>query len=1079
MACKRGTAVTRDTGNDVSDTAKPRADSVEATRETYSNVFGSPAMKAEQKPSLDWPSELHHHAFISYSHQDREFVLKLRTALQERGKDVWLDESGIHPAERWEPALQRAIEGSDAFIFVMSAYSAVSPECRSELDHALRLNKRIIPVVASSIDREMLPSGLGAFQFVPPRGEFETNFQASSDLLVSAIDTDLDWVRDHTQWGLKAIEWDDHRRDASFLLAGSELEAAEQWLARQSGKRPEPTALHNEFVLVSRRHVVRRLRRTRAFTAVALTIVSTLAVIALVLRNQAITQSQIATSRQLAADSLLELSSDPQLSLLLGVQAAGIRHTPEALDALRRALPANHLLRTLQQVRQPVDSAALSPDGMLVAAASSDHVVRVWKTDGQLLRVLRGHSADVLGVAFDATSRKVLTWAEDGTARLWDAYGNRPPIVMQGGDYRVIHASISPNGRLVATSTFLHSPPRIWNATNGKFLFSLGRATGTVPDVEFSPDSRVIATGSVNGTVSFWSAAAGALLETLNVTTGPNPSSQVDVNETLFSPGGRYLLTSTSDALGNHAQSRVWDLSTLLPATPPLTGDDGQWSPDGQFVITTGPDGNARIWKASTGRLEETLHGPDPITGPALLSSDGGSGSPLSAVTGSQDGTAEVWNPSDGTIVESLVGTQGAVTPAAFWPDTSRVLTFGSDGSSRIWSNGAVVPQPAPVALRVRSTVRLLGGASNVVPSSMSLGSDPLAPLAAFYNVTSSSVFTNSATVIDTRTGARLSTFPFPTGSSVSPAGSNGYVSFDARGRVMLVVGNGRAQIRAARSGRLLRTLSGIGSLAISGAVSPDGKLVAAADNEDRIGVWDAATGRHLVSFYRHHPQTDVATDVTLKFSPDSTLVLSADQSGVTFVWQARTGRVLNEIHGPGPPQGMYDEVMGGAISPNDQLVVTTSGWDNDAHVYRIGHPGELITLQGHSDGIDDAAFSPDSTLIATTAGHPVCTGAGIGPTCDNSTRVWDTQQSSPLLTLRNDGGTRVAFSPDGTSLVINTLSVQDVSSPYGSGPSETHFPYQTLACIVCGGFDRLVPLAVHAEVRQLTPEERARFITG
>jgi WD40 repeat protein len=1059
----------------MSDMAKPRPGPAEASRDGH-DISKAATTGAEQEASVDTPSDLRYDAFISYSHQDRSFALRLHAALQEHGKDVWQDESGIQPAERWKPALQRAIDASDAFIFVMSPDSASSRECRTELDHALSINKRVIPVVARPIDREMLPPGLGDFQFIPARGTFEANFEASSDLLVSAIETDLEWVREHTQWGLKAIEWDSHGRDASFLLAGSELEAAEQWLARQSGKRPEPTALHNEFVLISRQHVVRRLRRTRTVTAAALAIVTALAVTAFVLRNQAVNQSQIATSRQLAAESLLELSSDPQLSLLLGVQAAEVRHTPEALDALRRALPANHLLETLQQGRQPVDSAALSPDGRLVAAASRDYLVRVWKANGQLLRVLRGHSADVLGVVFDAKSRKVLTWAEDGTARLWDVYGNRPTIVMQGGDYRVIHASVSPNGQMVATSTFLHSPPRIWNATNGKFLFSLGQATGTVPDVEFSPDGSLIATANLNGTVSFWKAATGAPLGSLNVARGPNPSRQMDVNEALFSPGGRYLLVSTSDALGNHGQLRVWDLSTLQAVTPPLTGDDGRWSPDGQFVITTGPDGNARIWDASTGQLKQLLHGPDPIAGPALLSSDGGTGSPLYAITGSQDGTADLWNPSDGTLVESLVGTQEAVTPAAFWPDASRVVTFGSDGSSRIWSTGAVIPQPAPVAPRVLSTVRMLGGAVNVVPSSRSLEPDPLAPLAAFYKVTHSAGFPSSATVIDTRSGATVGTFPFPAGSSVAPAGSNGYVSFDARGHVMLAIGNGRAQIRAARSGRLLYTLSGPGSLATSGAVSPDGKLVAAADNQDRIGIWDATTGRHLVSFNRHHRQTDVATGITLRFSPDSPLVLSADQSGVTFVWQARTGSVLNEIHGPGPPPRMYNEVMGGAISANDQLVVTTSGWDNDAHVFRVGQPGELVTLKGHSDGIDDAAFSPDSTLIATTAGHSVCAGAAIGPTCDNSTRVWDIQQSSPLLTFRNDGGTRVAFSPDGASLFINTLSIQDT---YGAGPSEAHFPYQTLACVVCGGFDRLVPLATHAEIRQLTPEERTRFITG
>src|ERR1700688_151257 len=105
---------------------------------------GSAAVEPEQESGVDRPSDVRHDAFISYSHQDRELALKLRTALEARGKDAWLDESGIRPAERWELALRRAIEASDAFIFVISSDSAASPECRKELDHALTLNKRIV-----------------------------------------------------------------------------------------------------------------------------------------------------------------------------------------------------------------------------------------------------------------------------------------------------------------------------------------------------------------------------------------------------------------------------------------------------------------------------------------------------------------------------------------------------------------------------------------------------------------------------------------------------------------------------------------------------------------------------------------------------------------------------------------------------------------------------------------------------------------------------------------------------------------------------------------------------------------------
>jgi len=124
------------------------------------------------------------------------------------------------------------------------------------------------------------------------------------------------------------------------------------------------------------------------------------------------------------------------------------------------------------------------------------------------------------------------------------------------------------------------------------------------------------------------------------------------------------------------------------------------------------------------------------------------------------DALSDLWNPSDGTLIESLVGSQGAVTPAAFWPDARQVVTFGSDGSSRIWGTGAVVPQPAPVTPGLLSTVRTLGGASDVVSTSISLQPDPLAPLAAFYNLTRSGVSTHSATIIDTRSGARISTVP-------------------------------------------------------------------------------------------------------------------------------------------------------------------------------------------------------------------------------------------------------------------------------------------------------------------------------
>ena len=96
--------------------------------------------------------------FVSYSRRDSEFVTRLVESVQARGKEVWLDTGGIADAEVFPEAIKRAIEGSDAFLFVITPSSVHSSYCENEVEYARELKKRIVPVLREPVPDSELPT---------------------------------------------------------------------------------------------------------------------------------------------------------------------------------------------------------------------------------------------------------------------------------------------------------------------------------------------------------------------------------------------------------------------------------------------------------------------------------------------------------------------------------------------------------------------------------------------------------------------------------------------------------------------------------------------------------------------------------------------------------------------------------------------------------------------------------------------------------------------------------------------------------------------------------------------------------
>ena len=200
--------------------------------------------------------------FVSYSRKDTEFARQLTERLKAEGLDAWVDWLDIPPSVDWMNEIKRGIEAADIFLFLVSPDSIASTICAEELEHGVLNGKRIIPIIVQDFDAKSAPrniSHLNWIFFSRP----EDNFDEAFKKLITAIQTDYDWVRVHKRLQVKALEWERGEEEESLLLRGKDLEDAEAQLMVNRQKEPLPTEIQVKFLETSRREEDARIERQR------------------------------------------------------------------------------------------------------------------------------------------------------------------------------------------------------------------------------------------------------------------------------------------------------------------------------------------------------------------------------------------------------------------------------------------------------------------------------------------------------------------------------------------------------------------------------------------------------------------------------------------------------------------------------------------------------------------------------------------------------------------------------------------------------------------------------------------------
>ncbi len=224
-------------------------------------------------------------------------------------------------------------------------------------------------------------------------------------------------------------------------------------------------------------------------------------------------------------------------------------------------------------------------------------------------------------------------------------------------------------------------------------------------------------------------------------------------------------------------------------------------------------------------------------------------------------------------------------------------------------------------------------------------------------------------------------------------------VALNSNGRcVATASGDGTIKIWDAESGRVLISLEGHGRSVNSVAWSPDGQRLASGSDDSAVKVWDAESGRVLISLEGHGNWVN-----SVAWSPDGRRLASGSDDSTVKVWDTESGRALNSLEGHG------DLVTSVAWSPDGRRLASSS-YDHTVKVWDAESGRELISLEGHRRSVTSVAWSPDGRRLASVSD-------------DRTVKVWDAESGRELNSLECQGNwvKFVAWSPDGQRLAAGS----------------------------------------------------------
>ena len=623
-------------------------------------------------------------------------------------------------------------------------------------------------------------------------------------------------------------------------------------------------------------------------------------------------------------------------------------------------------------------------------------------SEGPKMRLGKG---DVNDLKFSPDSNRVAVASSCGIW-IYDAYTGKELDFLTGPMAGVNSIDFSPDDKMIVSGS-KDGTVRLWDTTTGKHLKTLREHLWDVNSVCFSPDGKMIASGSAYGTVRLWNATTGKHLKRLRRNTG-------SINSVCFSPDSKVIVSGSKDGT-----VRLWDTTTGEHLKTLSRGGADvksvRFSPDGKIIANVNTYGIIELLDAATGKHLKTFREDKAEINSIDFSPDG-----KMVVSGNRNGRVGLWFISDVSAVDYLETYSGyvgdVVNSICFSPNGKMIASGSTDGIIELWDAAT------------RKHLRQLAGLTKNPRDIRTKGPT--------WGINSVCFSPNGKTIAsvdktlwlwDATTGKYLRKIEL----QVSHVEDVVSACFSPDSRTIAVgIRDGSVELRDATTLDYLSTLSGRARGAVNSVCfSPDGRMIVSGSEDGKVRLW-SESDVSILDYLGTLSGRARGVVNSVCFSPDGKMIASGSTDGIIELWDAATRKHLK-------PLTRHTSAVNSVCFSPDGKIIASGGKDKTVRLWDATTGKQLKTLSGDKSWVTSVCFSPDGKTIACGRGedfesdmpHGIFEGIrGLDPWTDSSiandpegvVELWDTVTGKHLKTLNGDKSwvTSVCFSPDGKTIV-------------------------------------------------------------